>query len=344
MPQIELDSSLVREERQGFKFPLGLTPVEPLVPKAGYVLEFEPADGGEPFEGGEPKPGEVWEEWPDRFMFDILISHERLGALARALFSLLPGRVYPILDILGNDAYREVDPYIAYDLVGFERFMDGLIQLGPWLLEDGLVGFGAMSIEPFFYVFVDEHKAITVRAEMELKERVQKLLTAFDLKEVREIMGADSVSHEHRSVLKPPSEDGAGLHAEEIVEQLRDRWALQLNVDSRTNLDDGGRDLGITAWRCVMRCTPEAEDADPVYAEVFLAADCLETVERLLSDVAAQRDGASAWADVSPVLADRCTPEMAASMAELKTPPDLGSNRVLALRWFEGEGGAAGEA
>ncbi|MCA9293795.1 MAG: hypothetical protein KDA20_08275 [Phycisphaerales bacterium] len=337
MPQIELDSSLTREERQGFKFPLGVTPVEPVTPRPGYVLEFEPADGGEPFEGAEPTPSEVWEEWPDRFMFDILVSHERLGALARSLLSLLPGRIYPILDVLGNDSFREVDPYIAYDQVGFERFMDGLIQLGPWLFEDGLVGFGAMSLDPFFYVFVDEHKAITVRTEMSLKERVQKLLAAFDLKETREIAGADSVAHEHRCVLKPPAEDGAGLHAEEIVEQLRDRWALQLNVDTRTNVDDGGRELGITAWRCVMRCTPDAKDAQPVYAEVFLAADCLDTAERLLADVAAQRAGDSDWADVVPVLADRCTPETAAAMAEMKEPPTLDVNRVIAVRWFEGE-------
>ena len=335
MPEIELDSSLTREERDGFRFPLGVTPVEPLTPKAGYVLEFEPADGGEPFEGAESTPGEVWEEWPDRFMFDVLVSSERLPALARALFSCLPGRIYPILDVLGNDAFREVDPYIAYDLVGFERFMDGLIVFGPWLFEDGLVGFGAMSMEPFFYVFIDEHKAITIRTEMALKERVQKLLAAFDLREVREIAGADAVAHEHRTALRPPGDDAVLFHAEEIVERLRDQWALQLNVDARTNVDDNGRDLGMTAWRCVMRCTPGAEGAGASYAEVILTAEDLGRVEHQLVGIAAKRAPEKGWADVVPVVTDRCTPETAAALGELKAPPALDSAQVLSVRWFE---------
>ncbi len=341
MAEIELDSSLTREEREGFRFPLGVSPVEPVTPKAGYVLEFEPADGGEPFEAPPgPATGEAWEEWPDRFMFDVLISVEHLPALVRALFSLMPGRAYPILDVLGNDAFREVDPYIAYDLVGFERFMDGLITLGPWLLEDGMVGFGVMSMEPFFYVFIDEHKSVTIRTEMELKERVQKLLAGFDLKEVQDIVGADSVAHEHRTVLRPPAEDGSAVHAEEIIERLRELWALQLNVDTRTNVDDEGRDLGITAWRCIMRCTPEGEDTAPVYAEVFMTADCLETAEGLLIEVAAERADEQAWIDITPVLADRCTPEQVVVMADLKAPPDLDSCQVLTVRWFEDDSSA----
>ncbi|MEC9372674.1 MAG: hypothetical protein VYC34_02480, partial [Planctomycetota bacterium] len=134
MPRVELDTTLERTEKNGFVFPLGVYPVEDLAPREGCAVEFEAGDGGE----GE------WEEWPDRYVFDIVISQDRLPALCRALFSLLPPRIYPILDVLGADAYREVDPYIAYDLVGVDRFLDKTHEYQDWFFEDGLVGFGAM--------------------------------------------------------------------------------------------------------------------------------------------------------------------------------------------------------
>ena len=73
--------------------------------------------------------------------------------------------MFPILDVLGHDAFREIDPYVAYELVALDSFMDSVRRYEDFLYEDGLCGFGAMSEEPFFYVFVDEHKIVTVRAE-----------------------------------------------------------------------------------------------------------------------------------------------------------------------------------
>src|SRR6185295_6009920 len=99
MPSCRLDPSVKRQSTDGFQFPLGVYPIEALAPKAGYTLTFEAADGDN--DSGE------WEEWPDRYMFDIVVSAERLEPLCRRLFSILPGRIYPILDLLGRDAYRE---------------------------------------------------------------------------------------------------------------------------------------------------------------------------------------------------------------------------------------------
>ncbi|MEM9082463.1 MAG: hypothetical protein AAGB34_02625, partial [Planctomycetota bacterium] len=160
MPIIELDESVQPVEVDGFRFALGVYPVEPMTPLGGYVQEFEQADGGTQFwsSSADAPTGEDFEEWPDRFMYDTLVSADRLPTLARAIFSMLPTHVYPILDVLGHDAYREVDPYIAYEQVGLDRVFDAVRSFAPWLYEDGLVGFGAMSLEPFLYVFIDEHK------------------------------------------------------------------------------------------------------------------------------------------------------------------------------------------
>jgi len=274
--QSYIDRSIQRASTGSFTFPLGVYPVEPLTPRAGYVAEFEPADGGE-------DPGD-WEEWPDRYVYDVVVTATRLRALCRSLFALLPGRVYPILDVLGNDAYREVDPYIAYDPVGIERFIDVVHDHGSWLFEDGLVGFGAMSDAPFVYVYVDEHKVVTVRVESELKEQVEKTLAAFDLTADPDATGVDGASHEHRGVLMCPPDQPDMMTAEEIVEDLLDLWRLELNVDRAGNVDDAGKPLGVTGWRALVRVTPDDESEAERYAEVVITAGSLAEVEQLALD------------------------------------------------------------
>ncbi len=264
------DPSLKRVTLGGFTFPLGVYPIEEMSPKPGYTLLFESADGGE---------DEEWEEWPDRYLFDAVVTHGRLESLVWSLFSLFPGRVYPILDVLGHDDYREIDPYVSYELIGLDRLMDNLRKYRDFFFEDGMCGFGAMTEEPFLYVFIDEHKIVTIRAQTDLKERVERVLKAYDLEPTEEPAGADSAAHEHRSVLVTPEADENALSFDEIVGRLRDEWRLVLNVDPDANTDDDGNDLGVTAWRCVVRIDDEDEEKDPRFAEVYLAADCLRSAE-----------------------------------------------------------------
>lgn len=234
-------------------------------------LEFDDALGMD----GE---GEL-EPWPDRYVFDINIRASRVESLCRQLFAMLPGRIFPILDVMGNDGYREIDPYIAYDLVGLERFLDAVRRFKGWFFEDGMVGFGAMSEEPFVYIFVDEHKIVTVRVAAGAKEQVEKILRAFDLQEVDKIAGADAAVHEHRGVLDAPSNRPDLLTHDEIVEQLRDDWGLTLNVDPFNNTDENGNSLGIVPWRSVVRVFDEGGEVR--YAEVFLTADSLQGATEL---------------------------------------------------------------
>lgn len=219
------------------------------------------------------------EPWPDRYVFDINIRASRVESLCRQLFAMLPGRVFPILDVMGNDGYREIDPYISYDLVGLERFLDAVRRFKGWFFEDGMVGFGAMSEEPFVYVFVDEHKIVTVRVAADAKEQIEKILRAFDLQEVDKIAGADAAVHEHRGVLDAPSNRPDLLTHDEIVEQLRDDWGLTLNVDPFTNLDENNNPLGVVPWRVVVRVFDEKGEVR--YAEVFVTADCLQAANEL---------------------------------------------------------------
>lgn len=293
------ESSVDRVIVDGFPFPLGVYPVERSHPRSGYTVDFEPADGGD--------ADSDWEEWPDRYMFDIVAPADRIRPLVRSLLALLPARVYPILDVLGEDAYREVDPYIAYDPVPLDRFLDATHRHKEWLFEDGLVGFGAMSEDPFLYIYVDEHKIVTVRASGPARERVEKVLEAFDIAPVAELAGVDATAHEHRSVL---GAGRAGPSEEEILEELLVAWRLQINIDRETNIDDSGDDLGVTAWRCLVRL--EEEDGPAHYGDVWVRAGCYDDAERFAVDAAADAAGFdidAEGASVLVIIADRMTPE-----------------------------------
>ncbi len=307
---------MTRVTKGDFQFPLGVYPVEEMAPKGGYTLHFESADGDD--DDGD------WEEWPDRYVFDAVISAHRVEALCRSLLTLFPGRVYPILDILGHDAFREIDPYISYDLIGLDRLMECLRRYRDFFFEDGMCGFGAMSEEPFFYVFVDEHKIVTIRSEPVLKEKVEKILAAFDLEETPDPAGADSAAHEHRGVLLPPEEDPDLYSFDEIVEYLREDWRLLLNIDAETNLDADSNDLGTTAWRCLVKVIPDAdvEETAPKparYIEVLLGANCLRQAEETATSAAIglMGDKEAGWEEPFVVSSERLTHDM---LLELLTP------------------------
>ncbi len=273
MLRAAVDPTVQRIEVGEFDFPLGVYPVTPAEaePASGYVTEFEQSDGDE---SGD------WEEWPDRYMFDIVLPRRRLEMLCMSLFALLPGRVFPILDVLSEDAYREIDPFIAYESVSFERFIDEVRRFRPWFFDDGMVGFGAMSLDPFVYVFIDEHKIVTVRAETAMKERIERLLASFEAPAVTELAGVDSTEHEHRSILALELDGQQFASHAEIVERMRERWALSLNIDWDANFDDDGRPIGMCGWRVDVRRFGDDEQESGRW-EVLLAAETLAQAEQM---------------------------------------------------------------
>jgi len=306
MPTCQTDPDIERHVVQGFKFPLGVYPVEHMTPVAGYSSEFEPADNAE--ELGD------WEAWPDQYVFDIVMPADRIEPFWHQVFAMMPGRIFPIIDYIGHDAYREIDPYMAYEPIGKEKVIDALRQYRPFFFEDGMVGFGCVSEDPFFYIFVDEHKIITIRVEPELKPRIEKLLLAFDLEPRDEPSGADSASHEHRAILVTAPERPDLLSGDEILERMRDTWHLVLNVDPESNVDDEGNDLGITLWRCLVRSATE-QNPDDQYTEVFLSAYSIRHAEDLAQQhIAEKLDEQGKWLDVAVIASDRLTPEQAVEL------------------------------
>ena len=335
MPRCLSDDSIERRTVQGFDFPLGVYPVESMTPQQGYNSEFEPADGDDGI-------SEV-EAWPDRYVYDIVISATRLEALWTQIFALMPGRVYPILDYIGHDCYREIDPYIAYEPLGQERMTNLLQRYHDFFFDDGMIGFGAVSEEPFFYVFVDEHKIMTLRVEPEMCPKVEKLLASFDLEHVAEPAGADAASHEHRSVLLTADDRPDLLNADEIVEIARESWGLVLNVDPESNVDDEGIELGITPFRCLLRYET---DQNPIarYAEVICTAESLIQAESLaleaVDELLGEPESTEVTSDLYLLSADRINmKDLGLGHSESKAPKPLSKKylqqcSILSSRWL----------
>ncbi|MBO6739234.1 MAG: hypothetical protein JJ916_05175 [Phycisphaerales bacterium] len=312
MPSCMIDPSIERKTVSGFKFPLGVYPVEPMTPMIGYTEEFEPEDNAEDM--GD------WESWPDQYVFDIVVPADRVESLWQQLFAMMPGRVFPIIDYIGHDAYREIDPYMAYEPIGKERMTNALRQYQPFFFEDGMVGFGAVSESPFFYIFVDEHKIVTVRVEPEFKARVEKLLEAFDIPNREDPAGADAAAHEHRSILVTTTDRPDMINGDEILERMRDAWRLILNVDPDSNVDDEGNDLGMTPWLVLARFSTDQSPHDQ-YVQIVLTAESLRRAEEYAQDLVVKKlhpDGD--WFDVVIISANRLTKKQTSTL--LKELPD----------------------
>lgn len=286
MPRCETDKSIERKVFGSFNMPLGVYPIGEISPAEGFTSSFERADGGA---DTEETDGE-WAEWPDRYVYEVTLSAERIPAFLRQVLLMMPGRAYGIFDYLGQDAYREVDSYLGTSLVGLDRILDGLFEFAPFLLEDGFCGFGAVSEEPYFYVFLDEHKMVTIRTPEENRSRVESLISAFGLTNSDSFeTWWDGAEHEHRSVLYAPVNDTNYYVESEILEELRDHWSLELNIDPDSNTDDDGNALGFTCWRCIVR----EESERTSYIEVFLVSDSLSGAQLLAIDGSAGLRGES---------------------------------------------------
>lgn len=177
-----------------------------------------------------------------------------------------------------------------------------------------------------------------------MKERVERVLAAFDLKEVDKIAGVDAAVHEHRTVLDAPRDRPDLLTHDEVLEEVRDLWSLTLNLDPLKNTDDDGADLGVTLWRCVVRVF--SEQGDVRYAEVLCSADCLQTAGDLSMSAVEQMDPALSPetppddqepSDFDVLSADRVREDDLRTMlgAQAGTVTiDTGGSAVIAARWM----------
>ena len=269
MRNYKLRTDLQRAVIGTFALPLGIEPLNLPAPNQGYTLEFHEGEDGE----------------ADGWSFHVVASHDRMVGLVREAFGLLPDEVSPIVEVGSRDAYRSMDIYLAQQPIPFEDFLDTWEAFEPVILEDASIGVGANAEldDAFVEVFLDSWKGLLIHVPDEMKGQVERMLRRHSLREVEETWPEDidesGPPSQVREVLQIDDEESPDL--DEVLLQLRERWALELDVDPETNLDDAGRPLGNTLWYGIALCRESSGHGGGAYVTMWFTAGSVAEVERL---------------------------------------------------------------
>ena len=272
MRDFRIRTDLERERVGDFVLPLGLEGEGLPEPTQGYVLTF--------------REGE--EDDPDTYVFEATISHDRLRPLLQEALRLLPGEVRGILEVESLDAYRTLDVYLGGESLDRDDFLRDFTEFETVILEDASIGAGANAEEPFVEVFVDGWKTVSIEVPGELKSRVEAMLRRHGLREVEETWPPDPDHQVYGEIRVRPVlrvEDDRDPNLDEVVLQLRERWALELDVDPSRNLDEQGTELGLTLRHAIVMVVSADEDSDRgAYLNIWATAGSLSEMEQLIDE------------------------------------------------------------
>ncbi|HWB20840.1 MAG TPA: hypothetical protein VG711_11100 [Phycisphaerales bacterium] len=281
MREFRLRTDLQRVVTNGFAMPLGIVPADKVTPQQGYTLKYQ----------------DDQEDLPPTYTFHVVVSHERVSEILLAVFQLLPDKLFAIVEIGSRDAYRSTDTFLSTVPISKADFLRTWVKYEKFLLEDGSIAAGANSEEPFIEVFVDQWKGIFLHVPLEQRDRFEDLLHQHGLEEVLETWpeieeDQDPFAEDAtliRSVLDLSAEDLPDV--DDVLMNLRVDWGLELNIDPESNVDEAGRELGVTLWHAMVILEPSEETRSlsqsagvhgGAYASIWASADCLAELEQLL--------------------------------------------------------------
>ncbi|MHC4768030.1 MAG: hypothetical protein ACYTEI_04885 [Planctomycetota bacterium] len=205
---------------------------------------------------------------------------------------LLPETVYGIVEISSRDAYRPIDVYIGQEEVPLRRLLTTWRQVEPILLEDASIAAGANSENPFVELFLDQWKGLSIIVPLSMRDDVESILDSFALEEVAQTwpVGADNPALEQSQIRPVLAGSAVGApDIDDVLMVLRRDWQLELNVDPDTNVDEGGRELGMTLWHAVVGVGGVeggvAESGDSADLSIWATAGSLKELEVLINGV-----------------------------------------------------------
>ncbi|MDZ4753267.1 MAG: hypothetical protein SGJ11_02065 [Phycisphaerae bacterium] len=271
MREFRLRQDLERHSVGAFQLPLGVEPEGLPEPEQGYTLTYQAGEDDE----------------PDTYAFHVVVSHERIKEVIDAAFGLLPEDVTPVIEIGSRDAYRSVDVYVGEEPVPLDHFLRVWYEFEDIMLEDVCIGGGGNAEDPFVEVFVDSWKGVAIHVPMEWREKVEDLLNKLGLEEVAETWPCGLDQEEPLSKIREVLEidDEHSPDIDELLLQLREAWDLALNIDPESNVDDAGRELGMTLWHAIVIAEPiEGDPEAGAYVSFWATAASLAEIEEMISD------------------------------------------------------------
>ncbi|MHC4416775.1 MAG: hypothetical protein ACYS0G_16010 [Planctomycetota bacterium] len=272
MEAYRLRTDLERAVIDGFALPLGIKPGAISAPTPGYTVAYTTGR----------------DEEPDTYSFYVAVSHERVAPILHRAFDLLPPHVYGIVEISSRDAYRSVDVFVGEELIGIHQFLRTWRSCERILLEDGSIAAGANSDDPYVEVFVDQWKGLSIIVPPAMRDDVELFLRELGLEEVPQTWPTDAdgrglADSEVRPVIAPVN--GGAPDIDDLLQQLRDDWQLELNVDPETNVDEAGRELGLTLWHALVGVEDSSGDPEQgADVSVWATAGSLNDMEHLIDD------------------------------------------------------------
>ncbi len=288
MRPYRLRNDLQRVISGAYQWPLGVMPDEGGEPRQGWMTSFNDGSG----------------EHPPTTSFHVLVSCDRLKSLVDAAFELLPDRISAVVELGSADAYRRVDVFMSAEPVALEVFRDVWEHYEPFLLEDASMALGACGEDPLIEVFLEQDKVLHLHVPPQMAEAVEAMLTGMGLAQVEShwtTQREDQTPMEVRPVLV--GGDGFTETIDDLLLDLKLSWDLVLNIDPERNIDDGGRELGMTLWHALVVLEPR----DPPFersasASVWATASSLAEMHALVDEALAPY---ADWSIIADYAVDR---------------------------------------
>lgn len=268
MDTYRIRTDLTRASVGAYALPLGLEPIALPEPTQGYLVSMNIAEGEE----------------PDTYAFHVVVSHDRLKALIEDAFDLMPESVVPIVEVGSRDAYRNLDVYLGSKELPFDEFQAVWKEYEPIIYEDASIGVGCNAEEPFVEVFLDSWKGLCITVPVSMRRQVQRLLQKHGLREVQETW-PDSLERLPEPPTRPRDvlalDDLKCPDLDDILMQMRDALDLELNIDPAANLDEGGRELGMTLWFATVLAGRTGHRDKGAYISIWATACSMAELEDL---------------------------------------------------------------
>ncbi len=284
MSAFSLRPDIERTVINGFALALGITPGDVTPPTVGYTIAYASGRDDE----------------PDTYSFYVAVSHEQVAPILQKAFALLPEEVCAIVEISSRDAYRQTDVFLSQEEISKRDFLRTWDQWEPILLEDGSIAAGANSESPFVEIFVDQWKGVSIIVPLDMHDDVERLLASAGLNEVQETwaLGDENPALDNAQIRPVLADlDGMAADIDDVLMELRHDWGMELNIDPDTNVDEGGRSLGLTLWHAVLY-VHRVGDADQLAdMSIWATAGSLTQLETLI-EAALELSGEWVLADI----------------------------------------------